>query len=198
MTTPKGLSVKARLALTHETAFDAEMACSMPDEEFTFEAFLSNGVKALNLRVAGIGPAELRARGCETALQLRHLGFDALDIVEPKFASEAQLAYGTEAVRNAFLTSPYDAVCISGMEVQHMLKIGVKDLLMCCAGAPSEAISVMEQQPAGVSLHGVPPLVLLDSGLRADHLKNLGYGLASIVQQTAPNAGELNKLGFTV
>ena len=194
----KGLSIKARLALANETAYDAESVCAMDDNEFTFDGFLSNGVRSLNLRVAGIGPAELRARGAETALHLRQLGYDALDICDPRFCAEAQLAYGSNAVISAFLQTPADAVAISSMECQHTLKISVEQLLERCAGAPTEAIAVVEQQPTGVALQGVPARVLLDAGLRADSLRQLGYGLASIVQQVNPTAAELNKLGYTV
>ena len=64
--------------------------------------------------------------------------------------------------------------------------------------APGEAVAVLQQLPQGNSLHDIPCGVVLDAGLRADTLRNVGYGMAAVIQQIAPTGAELAKLGYTV
>ena len=71
-------------------------------------------------------------------MQLRQLGFDALHLVDPDFANEASMAYGSEAMRNAFLASAADAVALSGSEAMHILDISVRDLLRRVRRIPGE------------------------------------------------------------
>jgi hypothetical protein len=170
----------------------------MEAAELTYDCMMTNGVKATNLLVAGMGPTVLKARGVESAMQLRQLGFDALHLVDPGFCNEASMAYGSGPIKNAFLASAADAVALAGSEAMHILDISTLALLRTCAGFPGEAIAVLQQMPQGASLHGVPASVVLDAGLRADTLKRCGYGMAGAIEQLAPTGGELGKLGYTV
>jgi hypothetical protein len=192
-----GLTVRARLALFNDTSVNAETACSMEENEITYDLMMRNGVKAINLITAGIGPTRLKAHGVESAMQLRQLGFDALHLVDPDFANEASMAYGSEAMRNAFLASAADAVALSGSEAMHILDISVRDLLRVCAGYPGEAKAVLQQLPQGNSLHNIPCNIILDAGLRHDSLRQCGYGMAGVIHQIAPTGAELAKLGYT-
>ncbi len=192
----KELAIRARLAIAHNTALNTETVLTMRDEEFNFRLFLSNGVKATNLLVAGLGPAALSQRGVETAMQLRQLGFDALQLCDPNVCNEASTIFGSLELKDAFMQTAADAVAIAGSESQHILDVSVTELLAMCAGYPGEACAVLQQVPSGVSLRGVPARVLLDAGLRADTLKMLGYGFAAVVDQTAPTGTELHKLGY--
>ena len=192
------LNIRARLALFDGTSVSAETACTMDEDTLTYDYMMSNGVKAVNLLVAGMGPTALKDRGVMSAMQLRQLGFDALHLVDPDFCNEASMAYGSDAVRHAFLASAADAVALSGSEAMHILKIDTAQLLRMCAGYPGEAIAVLQQLPQGNALHGVECSVILDAGLRVDTLRRAGYGMAGVIQQIAPTGAELSKLGYTV
>lgn len=189
--------LRCRIAVFHGTPVNAVRACELDEQEIVFDTFMRNGVKATNLIVAGLGPVALKQRGVEHATGLRLLGYDALHLCDPDLCNEASMAYGARSVVSAFLVSARDAVCIAGSEAQHILGINTTQLLEHCAGCPSEALAVMEQLPQGVSLEGVPCVVLLDAGLRADTLKAAGYGLASVIGQVGPTGVELAKLGYT-
>lgn len=193
-----GITIRSRLAIFDGTSVSAEEACTLDENEFTYDMMMRNGVKATNLLVAGIGPTQLRSRGVESAMQLRQFGFDALHLCDPCFCNEASMAFGSESVRIAFLASAADAVALAGSEAMHILKINTLDLLRACAGFPGEAIAVLQQLPQGNALHGLPCSVILDAGLRADTLKGCGYGMAAVIQQLAPTGSELGKLGYTV
>mgnify|MGYP006077670313 CR=1 FL=1 len=193
-----GLSLRTRLAIFDGTSVNAETACTMEEEELTYDMLMRNGVKSTNLLVAGLGPTQLRSRGVESAMQLRQFGFDALHLVDPGFCNETSMAFGSEAVRSSFLASAADAVALAGSEAMHILNITPLDLLRPCAGYPGEAIAVLQQLPQGNALHGISCTVILDAGLRADTLKRCGYGMAAVIQQLAPTGSELSKLGYTV
>lgn len=193
------LDVKQRLTLFHGTGVTAEQSLVTSEEELTFEFFLKNGVKALNIQTAGVRPLQLKARhGVTTAAQLRRLGFDALHLVDPVTCSEAAAAYGAMDVISAFLTAPQDAVALAGSEAIATLNLTVEQLLEVCAGAPTEAVSVLQQVTDEHPLRGVRAKTLLDTGVRASQLKQLGYGLATARELSGVGTGELSKLGFTL
>ena len=191
-----GLSPRQRLFLLHGVPLSAEEVLAMEDDAFTFDFIKSKGVGAGNIAAAGIGPRRLCEMGLETADQLRQLGFDTLYMSDPKFASEANSCFGSDAVKAVFLQNASDAVALAGSDAMDILGIQCLDLLGACAGAPTEAAAVLQQLPLGVSLLGVPASVLLDSGIRKAALQDLGYSLTGVVAQTSADHIELGKLGF--
>ena len=195
----KTLDVKQRLTLFHGTGLSAEQALVTKEEDLTFEFFLQHGVKALNIQTAGIRPLQLKTRhGVANATQMRRLGFDALHLVDPVTCSEAAAAYGAADVISAFLTAPQDAVALSGSEAPATLNLTVEKLLEACAGASAEAVTVLQQATKEHPLRGVQAKTLLDTGVRASQLKQLGYGLAAARELSGIGASELSKLGFTL
>ena len=192
------LNTRQRLFLLHGVQMSAEEALAMNESEFTYEFLKEKGIKATNITMAGIGPKRLKKMGLETAEQLRHLGFDALYMTDPKFASECNSCFGSDQVMETYLKSASDAVALSGSDAMNILGIQVIDLLNACAGAPTEASAVLQQLPLGSSLIGVPASVLLDTGLRKSALMDLGYSLAVVASQTKADANQLAKLGFGI
>ena len=188
--------IRSRLALFHGTSVNAERACGYDENEITYQLLLESGVKALNLFAAGVGPQMLVKIGSTGASDLRKFGFDALHLTDGEFCNECSTVYGRDDVVDAFLVSASDAVALSGSEAMHILGVIPVLLLEKCAGFPGEAIAVLEQLPRGAALAGVPAAVILDAGLRADSLKSVGYGLASVVNQTEATGNDLFKLGF--
>ena len=191
-------SLRARVALFDGTQLSASKFAILEEGEISYDFLLRNGVKAANLLAAGFGPSWLKARGATSAHVLRLLEFDALHLCDADFCNDASLAFGADGVVDAFLSSAADAVSLAGSEAMHILNVSPVQLLQRCAGFPGEAVAVLKQLPVGISLIGVPAVVLLDAGLRVDTLRSAGYGLASIVSQIGPTGGELSKLGFRI
>lgn len=189
---------RTRLILFHGTSVSAEAGMTMEDDEIGYDFLLSSGVKSTNLLAAGYHPMKLKERGFDTAIKLRSFGFDALHLCEPSWCHQLLLAYGRDEVVAAFVVTAADAVAVAGSEAMTMLNLTPSELLERCAGFPSEAYHTLRQLPHGLSLRGVPALVLLDAGLRVSALKACGYGLIGIVDQTGANPREVAKLGFTM
>lgn len=198
-TATDGLSARQKLALFHGTGLSAESALSTADMEITYDLMVANGVKALNISCAGIRPMALKAHGVVSAAQLRRLGFDALHLVDPVMATEANAAYGATDVIAAFLVAPQDAVALAGSAAMGTLNLSVQQLLEVCAGAPTEAVEVLKQvQTTGSPLRGVKATTLLDTGMRAQQLKQLGYGLPAMRELAELLPDHLRKLGFSL
>jgi hypothetical protein len=194
----QGLTTKQRLCLFHGSEVTAEDALAMEDSNITYTMLIEKGIKANNITAAGIGPSRLYKMGMENASQMRVVGFDALYLADPKFATEANLSFGSDDVKDAFLKGASDAVSVAGTDAMELLGMTVVDLMTVCAGAPTEAQAVLQQLPLGTSLEGVSASTILDTGLRKAALMELGYSLTSIAQQTKANATELAKLGYSL
>ena len=191
-----GVTTRQRLALFHGTGVETERALAMSEGDLSFELFISNGVRATNLTIAELRPMALMRMGVDSASKLRRLGFDALHLTHAAFCSEANAAFGAEDVESAFLTTPADAVCVAGSDATHILNISTRKLLEYCAGAPQEALAVLQQMTGGEPLKEVPVRVLLDAGLRAPALSSLGYTFSKVVAQTGASSEEMLKLGY--
>ena len=193
-----GLDVRQRLTLFNGSGLNAEQALSTNEDDITYEFLIKHGVKALNIACAGIRPLALKKLGAVEAQQLRRLGFDALHLVDPVFCNEANAAYGAADVIGAFLNTPQDAVALAGSEAMGTLNLTIEQLLSACAGAPTEAVSVIQQSKEASVFRGVNATTILDTGLRAPQLKQLGYNLASIHEVVGMGPNEIRKLGFTL
>lgn len=193
-----GLSTRQKLTLFHGSGMSAEAALGTPDDQINFDLMLTNGVKAINICTAGIRPMALKQLGVAQASQLRRLGFDALHLVDPVWCQEANAAFGAAEVIQAFLVSPQDAVSLSGSEAVATLNLSTEQLLEACAGAPTEAISVLQQSTDAAPLKGVRASTLLDTGLRAPQLKQLGYNLATVTALSELSGDQIGKFGFSL
>lgn len=193
-----GFTARQKLTLFNGTALTAEQALTTADESINFEMLVVNGVRALNISTAGIRPLMLKQHGILEPQQLRRLGFDALHLVDPVFCQEANSAYGAASVIGAFLTTPGDAVALAGSDATKTLNISVQQLLEVCAGAPTEALSVLQQSTEPAPLKGVNATTLLDTGLRAPQLKQLGINLIEVREMTDLGSDKLSKLGYTL
>lgn len=178
-------------------ALPALDALQLSAEQIDCKLMQSYGVTVANIRVAGLTPMQLKHIGCESALELRSLGFDALDLTQPSFCASAVSAFGAEQVKQAFLLSAGDAVSLAGSTAQHQLDISSKALIAATAGFPTHAHTVLQQlQPRGASLFGCDGAALLDTGLRAKQLAALGYHVDALRKQMAVSEEEISKLGF--
>lgn len=174
-----------------------EMALGLGNEEITTTFLKQNGVKAVNIRSAKLSVLDLKAMGLQSAMELREMEFDALDLCNPTFCSTAVAAFGAADVTRSFLLDAGDAVALAGSVAVHHLQLTTQKLLENCAGLAEQAKAVLQQSdPHGGALSGCDPVVLLDTGLRASTLCALGYHLERIRTQTHATDDDAIKLGF--
>ena len=190
------LDLKQRMTLFSGTGVTAETVVSKPMAELTFDYFISNGVRALNISTTGIRPLALRSFGVDTATQLKQLGFDSLHLVDPVFAEETCAAYGADDVVKTFLCTEHDAVTLAGSEAIGLLGICTQQLLELCAGFPTEANAVLQQTASKSPLEGVSGTTLLDTGLRAAQFNALGIDAAHVKSLQFNRLSDFAKFGF--
>ena len=195
-TADTALNARQRLTLFHGTRLSAEKALVVTEEEINFDFMMTHGVRAVSIATAGVKPLVLKTLGVANSAQLRRLGFDALHLVDEAWCQEAAAAYGASDVIEAFVQTPSDAVALAGTSALSVLGIGVQKLLEVCAGAPTEALSVLQQAATESPLDGVSAATLLDTGLRAPQLQQMGLGLASVRSLRGLGAHDLTKFGF--
>jgi hypothetical protein len=193
-----GLDGRARLALFHGTSVTAERGVAMPEAEINFDALVRSGCTSLNVSAAGITPLKLKQIGCTDASQMRRLGYDALHLVDTPFCNEINSAFGAANVVAAFVASAQDAVAVAGSDAVNILNLSVQQLLECCAGAPIEAAAVLQQTPGANVLDGVSASTLLDTGLRAPKLRELGVTAFDVSALAGSNKHAITKLGFGI
>lgn len=197
------LSSKQKLAILHKSGagaghVDLNKAISVSDDMFTL-GYLKEHSCGVCLSAAGLGPLKLHSsHGLETAMDLRELDFDAIDLVrDAKFVGEAIRLFGAQEIVSAFLTSPGDAVVLAGSNAATQLGITTTALLMQCPGAAVEAKNVLQQlNPRETCLEGVPFSVVADTGLRALALVELGLTSENVKQQLGCTRDQLRLLGF--
>lgn len=192
------LSAKQRLTLFHGTDITAEKALLLPESDLSFDLLMKHGVRAVSIATAGLRPLMLKTLGVVNSNQLRRLGFDALHLVDPTWCQEATAAYGAKDVVEVFLQTPSDAVALAGSEAPSTLGVGMQRLLEVCAGAPAEALAVLQQVSLESPLEGVTVVTLLDTGLRAPQLKQMGLGLGAVRAMQNLSSYDMAKLGFTL
>ena len=197
-TSEEWISTRQRLLVFSDTGVAAEEALGFSDEELNAGLLIERGAKASSISAAGIGPEKLRDMGVADAPTLRRMGFDPLYLVDSRFCTEANAAFGAINVKTAFLCSASDAVCLSGSDAVQILGITAEELLDACAGASIEAFAVLQQMQPGQGLSGVSAGTLLNTGLRKQKLLELGYSISNVVSQTGASSVELGKLGFCI
>ena len=191
------LTLRQRMTLVYGTSLSNQAAAEMEDGAFDYAFFQRHGIRSRNIKVAGINPTQLKARGVSSALELRSLGFGTLDLVDGAFCASCVSAFGAKDLVSAFLAETSDAVTLAGSPAIFQLDLDVATLLMVCAGAPSQAAAVLAQShPYGACLTGVAPETLLDSGLRAKQLKEMGFTEECVRRQTRATTEQMKKLQF--
>ena len=191
------LSTRQKLALVVGTSLKAEALCEMADEAIDYDFLKAHGVSATVLKAAKFSVTQLKQRGVDTPSKLAELGFSTLHLLDPIFCTECVDAYGADGVLTEFFVSANDAVLLAGSRAVEQLGLDVGLLLLLCSGQPHAAKEVLSQcHPKGEALHGVPPLTLIETGLNATHLSQLGFSVAQVREQTCASPEQLHALGF--
>ena len=191
------LSLRQRLALVLDTGIGAKTVVDMEDARIDYDFLMSNGVRAPLLKAAKITPLQLKARGAASPSHFKALEFSTLDLVDGAFCAACVAAYGADALLTEFLTTAQDAVVLAGSAAVDQLGLDVATLLGMCCGEPDMAAEVLGQtHPRGGCLTGVAPATILDTGLRAKRLKDLGFSAEALSAQTRASVVDLDRLGF--
>lgn len=188
------LDERTRLILFHGSPLPVSSALAVDLRNVGMLRMREMGIKADNLRAASIGPVLLREAGVSTASELRALGFDALDLRDVSFASQAIACYGTGDTVEAFVCGAADAVNVVGSSGCDLLCITPERLLKCVAGEPSAARSVISELRSN-ALSEVSFDTLLSTGIQTDQLAAVGYNLNSIVTLFSPTTEQLRIMG---
>lgn len=184
------ISVKRRLALVAGTNIQPKQILDMPDSEIDFVFLTKNKIPTLNIRVCGITPSMLHARGAVSAQALKELGFDSLHFINLEFLHDAVSVYGNTNIVATFLTTPYDAVSFADHQVMQTLSLTINQLVQECAGAPTEAFAILHQLN---SIEGVTITTLLDAGIRGAQLVDLGYTYREVQKSTSATAFQMEQ-----
>lgn len=191
--TTRTISPKRRLALVAGTDVRAQAVLELKDDSIDVLFLKKHEIPVTNIRVAGLAPSVLKARGAENAEMLHELGFDALHLLDHDFMRDAIAAYGASELVRVFLSDSFDAVALADDLAMQSLALTADRLVQECAGSPAEAAAVIKQLG---SLDGVDAATLLDSGLRATQLKELGYTGASVEAACKATGRQMAKLGY--
>ena len=191
------LSTRQKLALVVGTSLKAEALFDMADEDINFDLLRTNGVTAPVLKAANFSIAQLKQRGVDTPGKLAELGFSTLHLLDPAFCTECVDAYGADNLLTQFFVSANDAVLLAGSEAMTALGLDVGLLLLLCTGQPRASKEVLSQcHPKSEALKGVPPLTLIETGLNATQLAQLGFTAEAVREQTRASPEQLHALGF--
>ena len=197
LTTSTSLTKRQRVGIAAGTDLDIDTLINAGDDYFTLEFLLQNQCTSSLLKAAAIGPVQLKAMGARSPEQLRALGYDTMDLVEPAFCAECVCAYGASSMLSEFLLTADDAVVLAGSAAMRQLGVDVGTLLVFCAANSSAAFEVLRQiSPRGTALMGVAPATIQDTGLDAKALVDLGFSAVSVQTQTLASTTQLLDLGF--
>lgn len=192
------LSTRQKLALVVGTSLKAEAVCEMADEAIDYDFLRTNGVTAAVLKAAKFSIAQLKQRGVDSPGKLAALGFSTLHLLDTAFCTECLDTYGADSVLTQFFVSANDAVILAGSEAATTLGLDVGLLLLLCAGQTRASKEVLSQcNPKSEALRGVPALTLIETGLNATQLSQLGFTAEAVREQTRASPDQLRSLGFT-
>jgi hypothetical protein len=179
-----------------------EEACTVADEEITYEFMSRTQCSPQALQAAELTPWLLRNRGVDEAFKFRVLGFDALHLLEEEFCRELIALFSVSVVHSTFICTDGDAVVVAGSEVQRLLNIATSDLIDLCIGSPIHAGSVLQQCTAaeGVShvLKSITADALLNTCIRSARLKECGLTMAHVRRDTNATSVQLRMMGFLI
>jgi len=191
---PKSEDDANKLTLRQKLLLTDNKTAMFTEEDICFDWLIEHGCKAVHLHASGFRPRRLRAAPLNLELKhLRRLGFTALDLSNETFAREMGAVYGIDAVVQAFLQSPSDAVMLANTSAAVEFAIDTDRLLSSCAGSPTHAQNVIRQVDRGLT--GVNVRTLLDCGLNRTLLVKLGVTDAD-VRLMPGTPFDFTKLGY--
>lgn len=163
-------------------------------EAFEFRDLVAAGVTAEHVLASSVGASTLQRVGASRAGDLKRLGFSAVHLNDEAWCTQMIAAYGADDVREAYLCDASDAVAICDSPAQVALGVSAQELIELCAGAPQQAVSILQHLPVH-ERSSVSIKALLDAGVRQPALSDLGLGFAALAKRHATRQ-QLELLGF--
>lgn len=194
---PRGL-LQRNLCIFHDSGMNPQRLTSLRDEEVNYATMREVGVHFQSLRAAGLGASDLRGRGFETPRHYRDVGMDALDLCDGTWVRAMVAEYGVEAIKSTYLCGAAEAATLVGSEGGRVLGVGLVEAMELCVGEPEAAFAVLKSHPdMPDALASLEARHLLDAGIRASKLLDIGVGMEQLVASVKPTVAEMRLLGYS-
>lgn len=186
-------TLRQRIAIIIEATITAEAIVAMPDADINHAFLMDQQISPTLLRAAAVTPLQLKAHGTTTPVHMTSLGFTTLHLLDEEWCDDAIAAYGAPALLDEFLSTSNDAVILAGSNAVKKLGVNLGILLLICTDNPSAAREVLSQCN---NMRHVPPTTLIETGIRAPHLIQLGFTREKLRSETLASDSQLYSLGF--
>lgn len=188
-----------RLCIFYDSDVAIGEALEMNDTDITYDLMLDRGCKFQCIACAKLTVTELRARGFVTPVYFRDLGMDALDLTNVTVAQQMVRSFGAEPTRKCFVTTPSDVIALVGSRSYQVIGLTIDESLSICAGDPAAAREFLSQLENSVdALKDTSVARLLDCGLRARALADVGINITTLAEKLKPTTDQLRSLGFDI
>ena len=192
---PLSFSKRQRVAFTVGTRLPLQHALEIDDSDICKGFFKEYGVKWPNIRAANMSIVALHQIGFDDVREIRALGMATADLVScTRLARDMVAVYGAPQCRNAFLSTPSDAVMLAGSEAMHVLDVSVNRLYKACDGCYEEAQSVFTQLSGVHAVRGVEAINLLNAGITSRLLLRAGFNAATLSAEIVGSNEDVAKL----
>lgn len=186
-------TLRQRIAIVIEATITAEAIVAMSDADINHAFLMDQQISPTLLRAAVVTPLQLKAHGTTTPAHMTSLGFTTMHLLDDAWCDDAISAYGAPALLDEFLSTSNDAVILAGSKVVQKLGVNLGILLLLCSDNPSAAREVLSQCN---NIRHVPPMTLIETGIRAPHLIELGFNREKLRSETLASNSQLHSLGF--
>ena len=143
MSYPTHLSDQTKLCIFSGTAATKDQILNFDNQSIDYELMSQFKCHVRNA-LACVTVENLHSIGFTTPDHFKTLGMDALDLHETEWLYGMIACFGSDAVRNCFLQTPHDAVCISNESIGHVLNVTPNLLLTYCKNNPKAACEVLK------------------------------------------------------
>ena len=182
------------------TLEDAEEALKNAPLEI---GYLLNRVRPASIVASCLSPVDLHQLGVKLEV-IKLLGMDALSltILGAEWVKAACELYGARSMKRALLVRAEDAVALAGddaesVEIMAVMEVTHDDLLALCPGDVEHAAAVVAQLGApGCLTTSVKLETLLQTGLTASNLRDLGVSFEFLTSVFKPTPSQLLALGY--
>ena len=189
------MNAKQRLALFYGTTVTSQQALQMSDADIHYACMKAYACDIHNC-LSIIPIRTFYERGCDIPYKLMDLGMDSLDLLDSTILRELICVYGVASVRDCFVSTHEDAVCIAGTEACDLLQTSLELLLTLCANRAHSAELVLSSIPnVNIAIMSVPISTLVNTGVDAACLRRVGITLNTLTDTMHASAADLNALG---
>lgn len=200
--TPSDEEVHRWLCLFQSTGLSMDSALKIIHEESTslsVRRMIELGVTWNNIVATGLTiDCLINKHKLESIDQLVNLEMDSFDASEEHTARSLIAHFGADSVVSRFVKTPIDALAWLDSDAAVALQLDVHKFMQLCEGEPDCAAKVLSHYGCPSSSVKLSPIELLNTGLRANALRELGYTTVNIIESLdpRPTSDQIRLLGF--